>query len=380
MSEAIWTLFPYPTLAGGELTAGALLDVHPDCATCPTQECASDHSAPAGDASQCRYGISYARLDPNRVVVGVLAIDLPNPTKRSRKRLKEERERHVRSAQLKSAIGRAVALGPGIVEDHDRARTAMMKQLKTDPEMLDSIARELRKDFESNLSQSHDFLQLVNLVRGHAEALLHAKYPSLPSLDAAEKLPTEGAIFFLTELMLAKMDSLVFLNEINRAFGSESRFQVHPLVLKYVRIYNSQSVQKELSIRLEGECYAWSRCNNKAIGAVIQGLLDNLVKYAPAGSKAAVVFDEEPTAVYLTFTSLGPRIDPDEKSQIFLPRYRARAAAKVEGGGMGIGLAIAKQVSDALDLELSVDQDPDPDPSYSDRYRTSFRLKLERVE
>jgi hypothetical protein len=109
----------------------------------------------------------------------------------------------------------------------------MMKKLESDPELHKSMAEQLRKDFEENLNQSHDFLQLVKLVRGHAEVLLNAKYPELDSADAAERLPTEGAIFFSTELMLVKMDSLIYLNEINRALGGESRVLVHPLVLKY---------------------------------------------------------------------------------------------------------------------------------------------------
>jgi signal transduction histidine kinase len=203
-------------------------------------------------------------------------------------------------------VARATELGPGVVEDYARARSDMMKKLESDPELHKAMAEQLRKDFEENLNQSHDFLQLVKLVRGHAEVLLNAKYPELESADAAERLPTEGAIFFSTELMLVKMDSLIYLNEINRALGGESRVLVHPLVLKYVRIYSWQAEQKELSLRLDGQCYAACTYNSQAIGAVIQGLLDNLVKYAPAGSKGVVGFDETDDYVHLSFGHSGP--------------------------------------------------------------------------
>lgn len=378
MSDSVWRLFPYPTLADGKLSAGALLDVHPECARCPTRACAEDTSLPLSQSGQCRFGISYARIDSHRIVIGVLDSDLPNPTKRSKRRRSREPERRVRSSQLRAAVDRAIELGPGVVDDHDRNRAEMMKSLESNPELHKSIADNLRKDFALNLSQSHDFLQLVSLVRGHAEALLHERFPELPSLDAAEKLPTEGAIFFLTELMLNKMDSLVFLNEVNLAIGEEKSFQLHPFVLKYVRVYNSQAKQKDLSIHLSGDCFASCRYNNQAIGAVIQGLLDNMVKYAPAGSKSAVLFDEGSREVVLTFTSLGPRIDPDERAQIFLPNFRARAARKVGGGGMGIGLAISKQVSDALDLRLRVTQEPNPDATFIDRFETSFQITLRK--
>ncbi|MCA1710626.1 MAG: sensor histidine kinase [Actinobacteria bacterium] len=312
------------------------------------------------------------------MLTGVVAVDLPNPTRRSRRRQKQEPERRVKQSQLAGAAARALELGPGVVEDHTRARAEMMKQLESDPELHKSMADQLRKDFEENLNQSHDFLQLVKLVRGHAEALLLQKFPDLDSTDAAERSPIEGAIFFSTELMLVKMDALVFLNEISRALGNESRFRIHSLVLKYVRIYDWQARQKDLGVRLEGETYAWARYNSEAVGAVTQALLDNLVKYAPADSKAVVTFEEDADSVLIRFTSLGPRIEADETSRIFLPGYRARAARRVEDGGMGVGLATAKKVSDALGLELSVDQADEADDHHPERYRTCFQVRMRK--
>ncbi len=376
MSEVIWRLFPYPTLHDGRFVPGSVLDVHPDCARCPTKECTEARVAGPGQAQECRYGISFARVDETRLITGVHVTNLPNPTRRGRRRQKLEPERRVSPALLASAVARATELGPGVVDDHTRARAEMMKKLESDPELHKALADQLRKDFQDNLSQSHDFMQLVKLVRGHAEALLHDKFPGLDSTEAAEHLPVEGAIFFSTELMLVKMDALVFLNEINRAFGGETRFRIHSFVLKYVRIYNWQAKQKDLSIRLDGETYAWARYNGDAVGAVVQALLDNLVKYAPADSRASVSFREQGGHVSLAFASLGPKIEADELAQIFLPGHRARAARTVEDGGMGVGLATAKKVSDALGLELSVEQAEAPDPHHPARYLTTFRFLL----
>lgn len=379
MSADIWRLFPYPTLTPDGFTDGSILDVHPDCASCPTRDCAKDTNAKPGEVKQCRYGVTYARIDEDRLVNGVVATDAVSPTSRHRRRLKAEPTRRVSSKTVAAAVASAAALGPGVVVDHERSRDEMLKRMEDDPEMHKSLAEQLRKDFQENLNQSHDFLQLTKLVRGHAEALLNEKHPELGTVDAAERSPTEGAIYFSTELMLLKMDSLVFLREINRVHGSESRFQIHPFVLKYLRIYQWQADQKELSLRLEGTCYAWSRYNNQAIGAVIQSLLDNLVKYAPAGSRASVTFIERSDSVDLQFVSLGPRMDPDENAKIFLPGYRARAARKVELGGMGVGLATAKRISDAIGLGLSVHQDEQEDSKYRGRYPTTFALTLART-
>lgn len=376
-----WNLFPYPTLTASEGTNdGSLLDAHPACTNCPTRECLAEVKTPAMEPRFCRYGITYLRVDDERLVTGVVANDLVNVPKKARARARLEPERRVRATSLTRAVEKARKIGVGIISDFEASKAEMLGRLESDPELHQALAEQLRRDFSENLQQSHDFLQLVKLVRGHAEALLHDKHPSLSPVDAADKLPTEGAIYYSTELMLAKMDSMVFLNEINIAHGSERKFNIHPLVLKYVRIYDWQAREKDLKIRLEGNSYSSSYYNDKAIGAVIQGLLDNLVKYAPAGSGASVTFSESDDHVHLSFCSLGPKIEDDERSKIFLPKYRAKAAMAMEMTGLGIGLATAKQISDALRLDLAGTQATDEDPRFRGVFRTTFSLRLDKAK
>jgi hypothetical protein len=121
VSEAIWRLFPFPTLGNGTFSGGALLGIHPDCVKCPTRECSKDLAARIGEARQCRFGLTYARIDPNRLVVGVVATDIDSPTKRAQRRVKLEPARRVRTSQLSGAVARATELGPGVVEDYARA-------------------------------------------------------------------------------------------------------------------------------------------------------------------------------------------------------------------------------------------------------------------
>jgi hypothetical protein len=73
------------------------------------------------------------------------------------------------------------------VDSFESARQVLIENLKHDPEMQKSIADQFRGDYENSLNQSHDFLQLMNLVRGYAESLLHARYPDLAPEDAAER-------------------------------------------------------------------------------------------------------------------------------------------------------------------------------------------------
>jgi hypothetical protein len=47
---------------------------------------------------------------------------------------------------------------------------------------------------------------------------------------------------------------------------------------------------------------------------------------------------------------------------------------------MGVGLATAMRISDALGLELCVEQDDDEHPAFPARYRTLFKLRLDRTD
>ena len=326
----VWGLFPFPTLREEPsplLIDGALISAPEVCAKCPSHQCVEKSRGEEPTLSECRYGVSFMRIDEGRLIVGVVAADDPTLTKRARRRARQAPRMRVKAAELRSSVNRARALGPGVVADWKRSRDEMLERLQDDPAMFAALAERLRQDFAETLTQSHDFLQLVKLVRGYSESLLLEKHPGLDPEDAAERSPAEGAIFFATELMLVKMDALVFLNEINRAFGSETRIRIHPYFLKYLRIYSWQAEQKNLTIQLVGNCFATAWYNPNAIGAVFQGLLDNSVKYAPAGSKAVVHFDDQDDEVVLRFVSLGPR-DRAGRAQEDIPSWISRHCRK----------------------------------------------------
>ena len=374
MSESIWEMFPYPTLANGEVVSGALMDAHPDCVACPTRACVAT-DVRQGEVRHCRYGLGYAKVDEERLVVGVVENPASSGVTSAMRRRFKEKDRHARPEQLRRAIEVARSLGPGVSSDFTANRDAMLQYLAQDEQMQQYVAEHLRRGFDDNVAQSHDFMQLVKLVRGHAEALLKERHPSLTPEDAADTEPAIGAIYYSTSLMIVKLDALVYLNEINRAFGKEREFRLHPLILKYIRIYLWQARQKGVHIAL-GSTYASCFYDGAAVGAVMQGLLDNMVKYAPANSRASIRFTESDGSIRVEFISLGPKISEREHRDIFLAGIRGQAARENSSEGQGIGLATVKTVSDALELGVGVSQAAQSDRSYEGFYETVFSITL----
>jgi len=244
--------------------------------------------------------------------------------------------------------------------------------------MQRAVAEQLRADADEDLGQSHDFMQMVKRVKGYAEALLAQRLPGISPELAAEQLHDEGAIYFATQLMVYKMNSLQYINEVNRAAGNEGTFSIHPLILKYKRIYDWTAQQKGLRIR-QGPTHRKSHYNGDAIGTLVQALLDNMVKYAPPRAEAYIDFSEQQDSVTVQFRSPGPRIEKDEIEHIFVMKVRAKAAREAESAGQGIGLAAAKQISDALGLGVRCTQDLKEHSNFPGFYMTTFEFDLATV-
>ncbi|TPW74636.1 sensor histidine kinase [Schumannella soli] len=311
------------------------------------------------------------------MVFGVLATGTTSQSSRLRNRLRQEPSRRVQAKQVTTAIDSARELGVGINADFDYLREQMLNELIEDPRIHSALAAQLRQSFDKNIQQSHDFLQLAKLVRGHAEGLLREKSPDRPLSEAAQFAPTEGSIFYAAQLMIRKLDSLAFLEDPMRSRDDVDTFTFHSVFRTYTLIYQWQAREREITLKLDGGSWGTCTYNKNAIGAVLQGILDNLVKYAPPGSTAAMRLDERRDRVIASFTSLGPIILESERSAIFLPGVRGSAPIAASVDGQGIGLATAHQISETLGLKLSVTQSETADGKYRDYYSTTFSFEVE---
>jgi two-component system sensor histidine kinase KdpD len=80
------------------------------------------------------------------------------------------------------------------------------------------------------------------------------------------------------------------------------------------------------------------------LGQVILNLLDNAVKYTPAGSPLELAAEQTPEGVALEIRDRGPGLEAGEEQRIFEKFYRGNAKA---GRGAGLGLAICRAIVEA---------------------------------
>jgi signal transduction histidine kinase len=87
------------------------------------------------------------------------------------------------------------------------------------------------------------------------------------------------------------------------------------------------------------------------VQAVISVLLENALKYTPAGGKVMVSVDKNSVSI----SNTGEYIPPEKLEHLFDRFYRADSSRNSETGGHGIGLSIAKEIASALGGELKAD-------------------------
>ena len=128
------------------------------------------------------------------------------------------------------------------------------------------------------------------------------------------------------------------------------------LLLKLAEPFASRAEQAELDFNLEIEPDP-AIINGDAIqiGTLIQNLIDNAVKFTPAGGQVHVKLSEKDDTVQLTVADTGIGIPEDDMPHLFSRFHRGSNASSYPGSGLG--LAIVKAIADHNGAKIQIDSD-----------------------
>ncbi len=84
----------------------------------------------------------------------------------------------------------------------------------------------------------------------------------------------------------------------------------------------------------------------QSLSRVVANLLDNALRYTPAGGRVAVGWGHgaETHTVFFTIEDTGPGLAVEDLPHLFIPLYRGEASRNRQTGGAGPGLAIAQRI------------------------------------
>jgi two-component system phosphate regulon sensor histidine kinase PhoR len=121
---------------------------------------------------------------------------------------------------------------------------------------------------------------------------------------------------------------------------------INPVIAACVEEY--RDVAKARSIQLEGIPPAEEiqvEAESEGLRFILNNLIDNALKYTPAGGKVTVRWHKEHGNAVIAVTDTGMGIAREHHERIFERFYRVDKARSRELGGTGLGLSIVKHLT-----------------------------------
>jgi signal transduction histidine kinase len=284
-----------------------------------------------------------------------------------------------RALALGDLNARAVVLGEGELGELASGVNHMAEQIQAMYNDLElrveqrtaEVRRLLKERTEFFASISHELRTPLAVILGQGKMLADPKYPkNRPwTTNAGHTIveTTSQLIAVVNEILeLARADA-------GRLEISLETVDVEALLKELTPTFEdvARSGHLHLSVVRPMERPA-VRADRRRLATVLLNLIDNAVKYTPAGGSVTLAVSADKNGVEFSVTDTGIGISPEAGDLIFEPFFRVQGA-NAQGGqaSSGLGLALAKRLVEAQGGTIGYTSEPGQG--------TTFAVTLARV-
>ncbi len=225
------------------------------------------------------------------------------------------------------------------LEDRVAQRTAELQRAYDELKELDR----LKSEFIANVS--HELRTPLLHVKGAISLLADGTVGPLTPDQAQGLGVAQSAAEQLGRIVEDIVDFGEVYEERRLAFESVSLSEVVQSAVRAIaRVAGSQSVKVTQTVPPD---LPLVRADPEALTRVLWHLLDNAVKFSPAGSAVEIGAEKRRAAVRIAVRDHGAGIPPDERERIFQVFYQLDGSSTRRAGGLGLGLALVKRLVEA---------------------------------
>lgn len=249
---------------------------------------------------------------------------------------------------------RAIATSRGFSRRLPRIdrRDELGQLAETFNEMLESLDEAYRTQQRFIADASHELRAPLTSILGNLELL-----DRVPDMSEAEKREALGFVREEARRMTLLVSDLLVLaradsgQALKREPVELDRVLLDLLGESQARVRNRKLVLVDLEeVRIQGD--------PDRLKQLLLILLDNAIKYTPAGGEIRLGLHSEGQSAVVTIADTGMGMEPEDLPHIFERFYRADRARSRDQGGTGLGLSIAKWIVERHGGSISAQSTP----------------------
>jgi heavy metal sensor kinase len=235
-------------------------------------------------------------------------------------------------------------------------------------EMIARLENAFQRITRFTADASHELRTPLAVMRTTAEVALRAPQAAGEQRDALEQIVAE------IERMSHLVENLLLIAKADSGAADLKKRRID--IVEAVREACSEAsvLARVKGLRFDTqlpETTLWVNGDRDALRRLFLILLDNAVKYTPAGGSLAVAVSAQNGRVLGTVRDSGIGIAPEHLPHLFARFYRADRARSRADGGAGLGLAIGRWIAEVHGGRLSVESEP--------QHGSSFHVELPHV-